>query len=292
MPDGITDLMEATDQQILQTSPKRTLAGVASHSIFTYTVVIPAWNESQHIRETINTLRNAQNQMHVAAQAQEQAQAQQNFSGDIIVVDNNSTDATAEIAKEMGATVVFESVNQIARARNTGAAASNADFMIFLDADTSINATLLKLTLENLAGGEIIGGGSTVTFDREIKGFAKLLVNFWNWWSVKIGAAAGCYIFCTKEAFSAVGGFDEKQYAAEELVLSKHLREYAKTNKKKFVIIEDSPVVSSARKLDWYSKKQKIIQLAVLLIPGATRSRKFLGMWYDRSHITDKTQSK
>ncbi len=280
--------MEAADQQHLPTCPKRTFAGVVSHSIFTYSIVIPAWNESQHIRKTIDALRNAQSQMQVATRGQEQ----HNYSGNIIVVDNNSTDATAEIAKEMGATVVFEPVNQIARARNTGAAASNADFMIFLDADTSINPTLLQLTIEKLVSGEVIGGGSTVTFDREIKGFAKLLVTFWNWWSVKIGAAAGCYIFCTKEAFSAVGGFDEKQYAAEELVLSKHLREYAKTNKKKFIIIEEAPVVSSARKLDWYSRKQKIIQLAILLIPGATRSRKFLGMWYDRSHITNKQESK
>ena len=279
--------MEAADQQHLPTCPKRTFAGVVSHSIFTYSIVIPAWNESQHIRKTIDALRNAQSQMQVATRGQEQ----HNYSGNIIVVDNNSTDATAEIAKEMGATVVFEPVNQIARARNTGAAASNADFMIFLDADTSINPTLLQLTIEKLVSGEVIGGGSTVTFDREIKGFAKLLVTFWNWWSVKIGAAAGCYIFCTKEAFSAVGGFDEKQYAAEELVLSKHLREYAKTNKKKFIIIEEAPVVSSARKLDWYSRKQKIIQLAILLIPGATRSRKFLGMWYDRSHITNKQKS-
>ncbi len=280
--------MEAADQQHLPTCPKRTFAGVVSHSIFTYSIVIPAWNESQHIRKTIDALRNAQSQMQVATRGKEQ----HNYSGNIIVVDNNSTDATAEIAKEMGATVVFEPVNQIARARNTGAAASNADFMIFLDADTSINPTLLQLTIEKLVSGEVIGGGSTVTFDREIKGFAKLLVTFWNWWSVKIGAAAGCYIFCTKEAFSAVGGFDEKQYAAEELVLSKHLREYAKTNKKKFIIIEEAPVVSSARKLDWYSRKQKIIQLAILLIPGATRSRKFLGMWYDRSHITNKQESK
>jgi glycosyltransferase involved in cell wall biosynthesis len=40
----------------------------------------------------------------------------------VIVVDNNSTDATAELARRGGARVVFEPVNQIARARNAGAA--------------------------------------------------------------------------------------------------------------------------------------------------------------------------
>lgn len=246
--------------------------GLTRQSERSYSIVIPAWNEVHHIQQTINTVRHAQ--------------AEQTLTGDIIVVDNNSTDDTAAMARSLGATVVFEQVNQIARARNTGAKASDADYLIFLDADTSINAPLLKITLEALTGGEIIGGGSTVTFDREIKGFAKLLADFWNWWSVKIGAAAGCYIFCTREAFNSVGGFDEKQYAAEELHLSKKLRKYAKANTGKFVIFEEAPVVSSARKLDWYSKKQKIVQLMLLVIPGATRSKKLLGMWYDRSQIT------
>lgn len=276
------------DQQKSQTSGESTVRCFVSKSTFTYSIVIPAWNESHHIRKTINVLHKAQSQMQLEARAR----ALPNFTGDIIVVDNNSTDDTAAIAKELGTTVIFEPVNQIAKARNTGAAASNADFIIFLDADTNINATLLRLTLEKLARGEVIGGGSTLTFDREIKGYAKIMVNLWNWWSVKIRAAAGCYVFCTKEAFSAVGGFDESHYAAEELVLSKKLRRYAKNNTKKFIIIADAPVVSSARKLDWYSRKQKIIQLVLLLIPGATRSRKMLGMWYDRSHITDKQQSK
>ena len=43
------------------------------------------------------------------------------FSWEIIVCDNNSTDKTGEIAGKMGARIAFEPINQISRARNTGA---------------------------------------------------------------------------------------------------------------------------------------------------------------------------
>lgn len=236
-----------------------------------YSIIIPAWNESDFIQQTLNTAL--------------EVQKDHSLHGDIIVVDNNSTDNTATKAAMPGVTVVFELINQIGRARNTGAAATDADFLIFLDADTTINSSLLTQTLTALGSGKVIGGGSTVAFDKEIKGSAKRVINFWNWCSKKFSAAAGCYLFCTREAFNAVGGFDEKQYVAEELVLSGKLRRYAKANSKEFVIFDNSPVVSSARKLNWFSRRQKIMQLLLLLIPGATRSKKLLGMWYDRSRI-------
>jgi glycosyltransferase involved in cell wall biosynthesis len=44
------------------------------------------------------------------------------LAGEIVVCDNNSTDATAEQARAAGARVVFEPVNQISRSRHRGAA--------------------------------------------------------------------------------------------------------------------------------------------------------------------------
>ncbi len=238
-----------------------------------YTVVVPAWNEAPRIGAVL--------------QAVKDAQAKQQLDGDIVVVDNNSTDDTAAVAESTGATVVFEPVNQIARARNAGAAATQAEFLIFLDADTKPSPELFALTLEMLTGGEVIGGGSTMKLDRQVQRLAQLGVDCWNWFSVKRGVAAGCYIFCTREAFEAVGGFDERQYAAEEVFLSKAMRRYAARQLKKFVVLDQFPVTTSARKLDWYSGRKKFIQLLMLLIPGATRSKSMLGMWYDRSQINE-----
>ena len=40
-----------------------------------------------------------------------------------------------------------------------------------------------------------------------------------------LGLASGCFVFCTRDAFRAAGGFDEKLFAAEEAALSgKHGR--------------------------------------------------------------------
>jgi len=55
---------------------------------------------------------------------------------ELIVCDNNSNDRTGEIARAAGATVVFEPVNQIARARNYGASVATGDWMVFIDADS------------------------------------------------------------------------------------------------------------------------------------------------------------
>jgi len=243
----------------------------------TFSIVIPAWNEADLIEATVQSSKAAIDI--VASEGQ--------YTGEIIVVNNNSSDDTASIAEQAGATVVFEPINQIARARNTGARASDATWLIFLDADTTLTPELLTTTLQLLSSGNVTGGGSTMTFDRKLKGLILAAVNFWNWWSVKTRAAAGSYLFCQRIAFDAVGGFDEKQYVAEELVLSKKLRKYAKQHKQQFIILDKYPVITSARKLQWYSRSQQLKQFLLLLTPGSTRSKKRLAVWYDRSNIDD-----
>ena len=86
-----------------------------------YSVIIPAFNEEELLPATLVALREAMKEI--------------NRPGQIIVVDNNSSDATAEIAKAHGALVVFEPKNQISRARNAGAAAATGSFLVFVDAD-------------------------------------------------------------------------------------------------------------------------------------------------------------
>jgi len=74
-------------------------------------IVVPAFNEEKLIAQSLAAIR--------AASA---AFAQRGWDVELIVCDNNSTDATAALAREAGASVVFEPLNQISRARNAGAA--------------------------------------------------------------------------------------------------------------------------------------------------------------------------
>jgi glycosyltransferase involved in cell wall biosynthesis len=83
-------------------------------------VVIPAYNAERTIAETLKALR---------AQA-----GIRDF--EVIVADNGSTDRTPEIARELGAKVVFESKRGPSAARNRGVAATDAPIIAHLDSDT------------------------------------------------------------------------------------------------------------------------------------------------------------
>ena len=75
-----------------------------------FSVIIPAYNEEKYLPAALSAVNKA---IETAPMV-----------GEVVVVDNNSTDRTAAIAAELGARVVFEPVNQISRSRNAGAKAA------------------------------------------------------------------------------------------------------------------------------------------------------------------------
>jgi len=91
-------------------------------------IIIPAFNEERLITHCLDSIFDAMN-----------AQTEADFSYEIIVVDNNSTDSTAQLAQQADAQVVFEPINQIGRARNAGAAVATGDWLLFVDADSLLN---------------------------------------------------------------------------------------------------------------------------------------------------------
>lgn len=240
-----------------------------------YSVIIPAYNEEPFLPDTLAAL--------------EKAMTELGENGQVIVVDNNSTDATARIAREHGARVVFEPVNQISRARNAGAAVADGRYLIFLDADTLVRATLLRKALDNLSGGACCGGGAVVEFDRSDR-IAHGAVRVWTWISVKFRVAAGSFVYCLRDGFDAAGGFSEAVYAGEEIWFSRRLKSWGRKRRLDFRIIGDPPVVTSARKLDWYSPLSLLFLLFILTVfPWGTRFRSFCGHWYKRPKASAPT---
>ena len=71
----------------------------------------------------------------------------------MIVVDDGSTDRTADIGREHGAQVVSVAHRQIAATRNAGARAARGDVFIFVDADTLVHEALVRLALQALRDG-------------------------------------------------------------------------------------------------------------------------------------------
>ena len=204
----------------------------------TLSVVIPAFNEARFITDSIRSVIDAK--------------ARYKGPVEIIVVDNNSTDATGEMARALGATVVFEPVNQIARARNAGARAATGDYLIFLDADTTLEGDIFEQVATNLSSGQVIGGGAWV--EPDTGWFGRLLFKYAiNYTLALKNLTVGPFLYCEAEAFRKVGGFDETLYAAEEFSLARRLKEAGTKDRKKWKIIKyDSGhrVVTSSRKFD------------------------------------------
>ena len=204
-------------------------------------------------------------------------------SYEIIVCDNASTDATAELARAEGAQVVFEPHNQISRARNAAARSARGRWLIFLDADTLLMPGLLSETMARLEDGEVCAGGAVLQFGTAKLGLlAGALLGFWNWISTRLRLAAGSYIFCMRIAWEEVGGFDESVYAGEELLFSRRLDRWARARGQRFEVLTKTPVVTSARKFEWYGQWQLLWRIAKLARPGALYSRQRCALWYTR----------
>src|SRR6266511_2882767 len=154
-------------------------------------VIVPAFNEEKFIARALRKIKAATGAFSLLG-----------WESEIIVCDNNSTDRTADKARAGGATVVFEPVNQISRARNTGAAAATGDWLVFVDADSHPSPELFADTAEAMTNGECLGGGVTVRLDEFAIGLS-LFTKLWNLISRTRKWCAGSYIFCDAAAFRA-----------------------------------------------------------------------------------------
>jgi len=234
-------------------------------------IVVPAYNEERLISDCIGSIRSA-----IAAQDGT------DFEAELIVVDNNSTDRTAEIATELGTRVCFEQVNQIARARNAGADAARGRWLMFVDADSLVSPALLTDILALIESGATIGCGSTVRMDG-LPFWGRIALTVWNGVSIVFRWAAGSLFVCRADAFQEVGGFSRALYAAEEIDLSMRLKKWGRARGLKFNIIRRHPLETSSRKLKLYSGWEIARQfLRLCLSPRrALQDKKRLSLWYD-----------
>jgi glycosyltransferase involved in cell wall biosynthesis len=224
--------------------------------------IVPAHNEAALLRKTLAAI-------HAAA-----AVAGRPY--EIIVVDDDSSDATAEIACSAGVRVIGVRLRQIAAVRNAGAREATGDILIFVDADTVLPGETLAAALSAIEGG-VVGGGAKLAFDGPA-GWARWSLPLLNRIAHRLRWAAGCFIFVRREIFERIGGFDERYFAAEEIVLSKALKRHGPT------VIVDQPVLTSGRKGSGRVLLQTAVLLLRLLLRGGKvlRQREGLGIWYGR----------
>lgn len=95
---------------------------------FTVSVIVPACNEENYLTGCLACLRNQSTQ----------------YTYEIIVVDNASSDCTADIALAFGAKVIFEPIRGIAHALQSGFDRARGDIIAVTEADTHVPANWLE----------------------------------------------------------------------------------------------------------------------------------------------------
>jgi hypothetical protein len=147
--------------------------------------------------------------------------------------------------------------------------------LIFIDADTVVNEAAVRGAVDAMRGG-VAGGGCSVRFDGPLPLYGRIMAAIVIPLYRAARLAAGCFLFCTREAFEAVGGFDERLFAAEEAVMSRALRRHGR-----FVVLR-AYVTTSGRKLRAHSGREILAMLARLALgwPKSVQRREGLDVWY------------
>jgi glycosyltransferase involved in cell wall biosynthesis len=181
-------------------------------------VIIPAFNEEKFLGNCLLSLK------------------EQDFKDfEIVVVDNNSTDKTVEIAKKFGVILVSEKNQGVAFARNKGAKIAKGDILAFTDADTILPKNWLSRIKEEFERDKelIAFGGSCEFYSGPISArlASKFLLKPFLFLDKFFSGGfnlMGCNMAIKRGAFFKVGGFNENLKLNEDVEISYRLRKIGK----------------------------------------------------------------
>jgi hypothetical protein len=148
--------------------------------------------------------------------------------------------------------------------------------LFFVDADTTINPRVVASALRVMDKGAV-GGGAPARVEGDVPLYAPLLLWWLGWFLRLAGIAGGAFLFCTRDAFRAVGGFDERLFGAEDAAMSWALRREGR-----FVVLWRH-VRTSGRRTRGVRGLQMLTALILMgFFPGMLRRRSSVKkVWYD-----------
>lgn len=236
-------------------------------------LIVPAFNEARLLPDSLDHLQQAAAVLH-----------ERGWTTELIVCDNNSTDATAAVAAAAGARVVFEPINQISRARNRGATVATGDWLWFIDADSRPSRELFHRTADEIARGKVVAVGTTLEFENTPWHF-RAVAGLWKLWSLLWSHLAGSFVVVDAAAFRALEGFSTEYFVGEELDLSVRLARWGRAQRprRRVRVLRGVPLLTSGRKARLYSTRENLRFLGrMLLFPFATMKRRdACFIWYD-----------
>lgn len=198
-------------------------------------IVIPAHNEQEYLPGCLDAIRAAASFASVDTE--------------IVVVLNRCTDDSEKIAVAAGALCVVDETRCLGAIRNRGVNASKGEIVITCDADSRLHVSTIARVLDALEKGAV-GGGARIVFDRRSLGIRATELIF-NVIFACTGLPCGAF-WTTREAYDAVGGFDETLPMAEDVDFAKRLRAFGKTLGKPYQLLRGAPLSTSSRKFDHF----------------------------------------
>lgn len=194
-------------------------------------VVIPAYNEEKYLPRCLTSLDG-------------QTYPRQRF--EVIVVDNASTDRTAEIAQEHGARVVREERKGVGRARQSGAEAAQGEIIAGTDADIDAPPEWLERIAACFVADPRLGGitGPVYFYDGNwlLRTWFRYVNTAWVWLlnAVGLNAFSGNNFAVRREPFQRSGGFRVELVGGEDTDLALRLRKVTRLAFAPEVVIDAS----------------------------------------------------
>ena len=238
-------------------------------------LVIPAWNEAALLPRLLDSVDAARRRWIEAGHAADAIE--------VIIADNGSSDATAQIARARGCTVVSVEKRVIAASRNGGAAVAQGEILGFIDADSVLHPDSFLAVAQAMTDPRTLGGATGVTMERWSAGialaYAMMLPLVWL-----TGFDTGL-VFWRRADFATLGGYDENRLFAEDVDILWRLRRLGRPRGQRLVRLRGVKAITSTRKFDlhgdWHYLTQMPVQAWRLL-----RDRKSLNefarlYWYD-----------
>jgi glycosyltransferase involved in cell wall biosynthesis len=236
-----------------------------------FSVVIPAYNEERLLPRLLDSI-----------DAAREIYGRGPGAIEVIVADNASTDSTASLAASRGCVVVSVEKRVIAAARNGGARAARGEILCFVDADTWIHAQTFRAIDGALAGGRVVGGATGVRLERWSPGIAVayMMIVPLVWVT---GIDTGL-VFCRREDFEAVGGYDENLRIAEDVAFPWALKRLGRRRGQRLVRLRRFKATASLRKFDEHGDWHYVAMLPRTTFLYLFRRRAFLEFidryWY------------
>ena len=233
------------------------------------TIVVPAYNEERYLPTSLAAIN----------QARICLEEKLAISSEVVVVNNASTDKTAEVARSLGASIIDHYQRNIASVRNAGIGAANYPLVVCIDADSILPNDGLLQIWQLMSSGDYIGGALEVKFDAKNWFIGRLARGFQHLVYLVSGIYGGMFFFWKDEAL-AMGGFPEKHLVAEDAAFAIALKRHGRKRGKKFAMLKSVEVITADRKDNDLKTIITVLIQATKSFLGVRTTQDDLAYWY------------